>query len=154
MLPKPLWHAWYCHVLIAVTFFVRDSSTVDWQTSKGSKLFCLTHFQNLQMHMFHHSWQNCAGFWQLKEMMINFPFCAMMLSQKCPAILVFLVLSFLPLCPIPFTAFHCYDLHLSDSKMKETSKGSMLFPILALSLGINFPFLYAMLKHNPSSKLK
>ena len=35
MLPKPLWHLW-------------DSSTADWQTSKGSTLFCSTHFQNLQ----------------------------------------------------------------------------------------------------------
>ena len=36
---------------------------------------------------------------------------------------------------------------------RKSSKGSVLSPILALSLGINSPTLYAMLKQNPSSKL-
>ena len=36
---------------------------------------------------------------------------------------------------------------------RKSSKGSVLSPILALSLGTNSPTLYVMLKHNPSSKL-
>ena len=36
---------------------------------------------------------------------------------------------------------------------KKSSKGSMLSPISALSLGTNSPTLCIMLKHNPSSKL-
>ena len=36
---------------------------------------------------------------------------------------------------------------------RKRSKGSFLSPISALSLGINSPTLYAILKYNPSSKL-
>ena len=36
---------------------------------------------------------------------------------------------------------------------RKSSKGSMLSPISALSLGTNSPTLYVMLKHNSSSKL-
>ena len=36
---------------------------------------------------------------------------------------------------------------------RKSSKGSVLSPISALSLGTNFPTLYAMLKHNSSSEL-
>ena len=36
---------------------------------------------------------------------------------------------------------------------RKSSKGSVLFPISALSLGTNSPTLYVILKHNPSSKL-
>ena len=36
---------------------------------------------------------------------------------------------------------------------RKNSKGSVLSPISALSLGTNSPTLYVMLKHNPSSKL-
>ena len=38
-------------------------------------------------------------------------------------------------------------------QIPKSSKGSVLSPISALSLGTNSPTLYAMLKHNPSSKL-
>ena len=36
---------------------------------------------------------------------------------------------------------------------RKSSKGSVLSPISALSLGTNSPTLYVMLKHNLSSKL-
>ena len=38
-------------------------------------------------------------------------------------------------------------------KKKKSSKHSMLSPIYAMSFGINFPTLYAMLEQNPNSKL-
>ena len=36
---------------------------------------------------------------------------------------------------------------------RKSSKGSVLSPISAMSLGTNSPTLYVMFKHNPSSKL-
>ena len=42
---------------------------------------------------------------------------------------------------------------LGFQRERKGSKGSVLSPISALSLGSNSPTLYVMLKHNPSSKL-
>ena len=52
---------------------------------------------------------------------------------------------------------HCVPLLTPASfgfqHVRKSSKGSVLSPISALSLGTNSPTLYVMLKHNPSSKL-
>ena len=80
----------------------------------------------------------------------KFPPCAMMLSQillNCTC----LILAFTSL-PV-----HCVPLLTPASfgfqHERKSSKGSMLSPISALSLGTNSPTLYVILKHNPSSKL-
>ena len=69
----------------------------------------------------------------------------------------------LPLCTVLFSftfmslPAHCVPLLTPASfefqDERKRSKGSVLSPISALTLAINSPTLYAMLKHNPSSKL-
>ena len=57
----------------------------------------------------------------------------------------------------PSLPVHCVSLLTPASfgfqHERKSSKGSVLSPISALSLGTNSPTLYVMLKHNPSSKL-
>ena len=75
-----------------------------------------------------------------------------------------MVLSQILLCCICLISFaftslpvHCVPLLTPESfgfqHERKSSKGSVLSPISALSLGTNSPTLYVMLKHNPSSKL-
>ena len=55
---------------------------------------------------------------------------------------------------MPFTAFLCRHPHFSVfHNERRSSKGNALFPIWALSHGINSHTLYALLQQNPSSKL-
>ena len=119
---------------------------------RGFKVVLLDSFSKPpNTHIFHHFWLNCTGFQSLKELITKFPPCAMMLSQillRCTCLISFAFTS-LPV--------HCVPLLTPASfgfqHERKSSKGSVLSPISALSLGTNSPTLYVMLKHNPSSKL-
>ena len=87
----------------------------------------------------------------IAQRITKFPPCATMLSQillRCTCLISFAFTS-LPV--------HCVPLLTPASfgfqHERKSSKGSVLSPISALSLGTNSPTLYVMLKHNPSSKL-
>ena len=81
----------------------------------------------------------------------KFPPCATKLSQillRCTCLISFAFTSLSVHC-IPLLTPTCFRFQHE----RKSSKGSMLSPISALSLGTNCPTLYVMLKHNPSSKL-
>ena len=75
----------------------------------------------------------------------------MMLSQILPRRICLISFAFTSL-PV-----HCVPLLTLTSfgfqKERKSSKGSVLSLISVLSLGINSPTVYAMVKENPSSKL-
>ena len=76
---------------------------------------------------------------------------AIMLSQilpRCTCLSSFAFTS-LPVHCVPLRTPTCFEFQ----NERKRSKGSVLSPISVLTLGINSPTLYAMLKHNPSSKL-
>ena len=77
--------------------------------------------------------------------------CYDVVSDTAPLYLSDLLCLYVPSC------FHCVPLLTSASfgfqQERKSSKGSVLSPISALSLGTNSPTLYVILKHNPSSKL-
>ena len=101
-------------------------------------------------HKIYHFWLNCTGFQSLKEIITKFSPCAMMLSQILPRCTCLISFTFTSL-PV-----HCVPLLTPTSfgfqNERKSSKGSVLSPTSVLSLGIKSPTLYAMLKHNPTSK--
>ena len=63
MLPKPLWHPWFCHALITVISCCQGFLN-SWLTNfKRFKFFLLDSFsKSPNVHTFHHFWLNCTGF--------------------------------------------------------------------------------------------
>ena len=152
MLPKPLWHPWFRHALITVIPCCKGF-LISWLTNfKRFKIVLLDSISKFpKAHMFHHFWLNCTGFQPLRESITKFPLCAMMLSPKlpCHTCLIFFAFTSHPVHSVPLLTPVIFRFQTE----RKSSKGSMLSLILALSLGTNAPTLYAMLKHNPSSKL-
>ena len=148
---KPLWHPWCCHALITVTRCCPEFMN-SWLTNfKGFKIVLLDSFSKPpNTHIFHHFWLNCTGFQLFKELITKFSPSAMMLSQILPRCTCLISFAFTSL-PV-----HCVPLltptFFGYQNERTSSKGSVLSPIPVLSLGINSPTLYAMLKHNPTSK--
>ena len=98
----------------------------------------------------HHYWLNCTGFQSLKELITKFPPCAMMLSQilsRCTCLISFAFKS-LPVHCVPLLTPTSFGFQTE----RKSSKGSVLSSISVLSLGIKSPTLYAMLKHDSTSK--
>ena len=114
-------------------------------------MFCLTHFQNLQTHT-HVSPLLCKLHWIPIAQRIDYK-----ISSSCydvsDAVRCTCLISF----AFTFLPVHCVSLltpaSLGFQNERKSSKGSMLSSVSALSLGINSPTLYAMLKHSPTSKL-
>ena len=111
MLPKPLWHPWFCHALITVIPCCQGFLNSSLTNFKRFRIVLLDSFSKrpnahvspllAKLH-----WLPIA---QRIEYKIS-SFC------YCSAVLVW---SLLPLCPFPFTVFLCWNPHLLDSNTKE-----------------------------------
>ena len=129
MLPKPLWHPWFCHALIIVIpccqWYLNS-----WLANFGEfKIVLLESFSKPPgAHTFHRFWLNCTGFQWLRESIAEFPPCATMLSQmllRC-ACLVFFAFASLPVRCVPLLTHISFGLQ----NKRNSFKGNVLCPRL------------------------
>ena len=115
MLPKLLWHPWFCHALITASPCCQGFLNID-KLQKVQNCSARLIFKTSKCTRFTTFGSTALASNSSENRLQNFLLVLWCCLRYCSAILVW---SPLPLRPFPFTAFLCWHPNLSDSNTKE-----------------------------------